>query len=117
MGEAFKPLGVYINFFQPRLAPSSTRTFKVMLVNDEYKPVAGKVVLSLETEKGQVVAQAEHDFDIKALGDQTVEISLAVPDVTGKHILKAKAQPAGNGASTLSRRWVKVERVGQQASN
>src|SRR5512147_2914951 len=34
LAEAFKPLGVYLNFFQPTLAPGTSRTFKVMLVND-----------------------------------------------------------------------------------
>jgi hypothetical protein len=32
MGEAFKPLGVYVNFFQPTLHAGASRTFTVMLV-------------------------------------------------------------------------------------
>ena len=35
MGEAMKPLGVYLNFFQPTLAAGKARRFQVMMVNDE----------------------------------------------------------------------------------
>src|ERR1017187_251013 len=36
MSQAFAPLGVYLSFFQPEVAPGK-RTFRVMLVNDEYQ--------------------------------------------------------------------------------
>ncbi|HWH68649.1 MAG TPA: hypothetical protein VNT26_04655, partial [Candidatus Sulfotelmatobacter sp.] len=108
MGEAFKPLGVYINFFHPTLQACSSRTFPVMLINDEAKPVSGKLLLTLENEKGKAVARAEQPFAMTALGDQTLQLPLTIPDTPGKYTLKATAQPAKGGA-TLSRRWVKVE--------
>ena len=44
--------------------------FKVMLVNDYAHPVQGKLLLTLENEKGQSVARAEAEFAMPALGDQ-----------------------------------------------
>ena len=111
LGEAFKPLGVYLNFFQPTLAAGTQRTFKIMLVNDDARPVSGKLQLTLETSQGKVLARAAQDFAMKELGDQTLEIPLTIPNVPGKCILKATAKPAAKSPAqpTLSRRWVTVE--------
>jgi beta-galactosidase/beta-glucuronidase len=108
VGEAFKPLGVYLNFFQPTLAPGTSRTFKVMLVNDQAQPISGKLLLTLESEKGKVVARAERDFAMKEFGDQSLEIPLAIPAGSGKHTLRATAKPA-KSESTVSRRWVTLK--------
>src|SRR5690242_20057788 len=59
MGEAFKPLGAYINFFQPTLPAKSKRNFKVMLVNDYNRPLSGKVLLALQDQQGRDMAKAE----------------------------------------------------------
>jgi hypothetical protein len=107
MGEAFKPLGVYVNFFQPSLAAGTNRTFKVMMVNDEDTPASGTLALTLETPRGRVVARTEMPFEIAGLGDRSLEIPLNVPDVAGAHILKAAAR-VGNGDPTLSRRHVTI---------
>ena len=54
MSEAFKPLGVYVNFWQPQLAAGSTRSYRVMLVNDTYEPAKGKLTLAWEAgERGR----------------------------------------------------------------
>jgi hypothetical protein len=112
MGEAFKPLGVYINFFHPTLPAESERRFKVMLVNDYDRAVSGKLILVLQDVKGRVVAQVEHPFSIAALGDQSLEILLTIPKVSGKCVLKATAEPAGGGQPTVSRRWLTVQAGG-----
>jgi hypothetical protein len=109
MGEAFKPLGVYLNFFQPTLAAQTTRTFKVMLVNDYDRHVSGKLVLTLQDQKGRVAAQAERDFSLAALGDQTLEVPLSIPRLSGKYVLKATARQSRTGERTASRRWVTCE--------
>jgi hypothetical protein len=106
MGEAFKPLGVYLNFFQPTLAPRSQRTFKVMLVNDQSRPVSGRLALALLDAKGRTVAHADQPFAMESLGDQSLEIALAIPAGTGRHTLRATATPAGQRETTTSRRWV-----------
>ncbi len=111
MGEAFKPLGVYINFFQPTLKAGTTREFTMMLVNDEDRRLPVRLALSLETPKGKIVARTGQEFSLPALSNGTVNLRLAIPNVTGKHTLKASAQSLGQGRvpATLSRRWVTVE--------
>ncbi len=106
MGEAFKPLGVYINFFQPTLVPGP-HTFTVMLVNDHEKPVDGDLVLTLEDQKGKVLARAQQPFSLRDQGDQALEMQLDVPMAAGKVTLKATAKGKGL-APTVSRRWVKM---------
>jgi hypothetical protein len=110
MGEAFKPLGVYVNFFQPTLQAGSNRSFKVMLVNDHDVPQKGRVVLTLEQANGKQVAFCEQAFDLKALGDGSLEMSLLIPSYcTGKCILKATAGSDGSKETTVSRRWVQIQ--------
>jgi beta-galactosidase len=110
LGEAFKPLGVYLNFFQPMLHSGTNRTFTVLLVNDYDQPVTGRVCLTLDSERGKAVARAESRFDMRALGDARLELNLAIPPASGKCVLKATAIPdreAGIGV-TVSRRWVTI---------
>ena len=84
------------------------RTFTVMLVNDYDHPVAGRLRLTLENEKGNTVAETETTFSIGALGDQTLQVPLAIPSGHGRHTLKATALPTGKGGPTCSRRWVEL---------
>lgn len=111
MGEAFKPLGVYVNFFQPKLAAGTERAFPIRLVNDADAPVNGKLTLTLETANGKRLARAERKFELEPLGNVSFDVSLAIPRTAGKCLLKAEAKPAGRGADgpTLCRRWVRVE--------
>jgi beta-galactosidase len=110
LGEAFKPLGLYINFFQPTIKAGTTREFTVMLVNDEAKPPSGQLTLTLETRSGKVLARTQQAFALAALGDQSYSISLAVPKTTGDCVLKAVARAEGKSAKEASvcRRWVSV---------
>ncbi len=107
MGEAMKPLGVYLNFFQPTLAAGKARSFRVMMVNDGYDAGKGELHLTLETESGREVARATRPFDIAPLGTLTHDLDLAVPRETGRYLLKATAVTA-TGARTVSRRKVTI---------
>jgi hypothetical protein len=111
MGEAFKPLGVYLNFFQPTLAAGSRRTFKVMLVNDRYEPARGTLALTLQSLTGETLAQSERLFELPGLGDASYELALEIPQTPGKCLLQAAATPVGEGQATptRSRRWVVVD--------
>jgi hypothetical protein len=108
LGEAFKPLGVYINFFQPTLKASVTREFAVMLVNDESRPSRGQLRLLLESKSGKVLARAQQPFALAALGAATHRLSLTIPSATGDCVLRAVARPddAKRGEATTSRREV-----------
>lgn len=101
--ESFKPLGVYINFWQPTLKPGTKRTYAVMLVNDLPKPAQGK--LRLEFVNG---ASNELDFDLPAHGAHTWQVPLEAPSQPGAHLLKATATTNGS-EPTMSRRKVKIE--------
>ncbi len=111
VSEAFKPLGVYINFFQPKLKADTTRTFKIMMVNDHSQAVRGSLVLSLENESGDTLARTGQRFELPVGGDASYETTLSVPAVAGECILKATATPEGESQpdATICRRWVTVE--------
>ncbi|MHB8862023.1 MAG: glycoside hydrolase family 2 TIM barrel-domain containing protein [Pirellulaceae bacterium] len=111
VAEAFKPLGVYINFFQPALVAGQERVFQVMMVNDDLQAVAGNLVLSLEDAAGTSLVSAQQRFELAAAGNATLELSLTVPAAAGKCTLKAVADPDGAQKinPTVSRRWVSVE--------
>src|SRR5581483_3747250 len=102
VGEAFKPLGVYLNFWQPTLKGGEEREFIVMMVNDESRPASGPLALALERENGECVARVERPFTIAAIGQETYRLRLRVPDSAGKYILKA------TGGGTVSRRRVEI---------
>ena len=110
MGEAFKPLGVYINFFQTNLAAGATRPFKVMLVNDLYCRADGTLRLVLEDTQGKVLAKAERPFALDPLGNAACEVPLEIPNLPGRCTLKATAKAGDQafGKPTVSRRWVTV---------
>jgi hypothetical protein len=106
MSQAFAPLGVYLSFWQAKLA-AGKHTFQVMLVNDEYDPAAGNVTVSLQSASGGEVARAQAPFEVGALGQTTLYIDLEVPNTPGDFLLEAKAD-AGKGQPTLSRRRVAI---------
>ncbi|HTQ55578.1 MAG TPA: glycoside hydrolase family 2 TIM barrel-domain containing protein [Bryobacteraceae bacterium] len=107
--EAFKPLGVYLNFWQPTLKAGADRRIAVMMVNDAYQAAAGKLVVTLERPEGEQLARRELAFAVPALGQQTYPVELPVPQTSGPCILKAAALAEGQTEPTVSRRKVSVE--------
>jgi len=93
-GEAFKPLGVYINFFQPTLQAGAPHEFLIKMINDYDRPMTGELTLTLETKEGKILAKAERPFDLAALGAGDLAMTLPVPDKPQDDlILKATAAP------------------------
>jgi hypothetical protein len=109
MREAMKPLGVYLNFFQPSLEAGRSRSFRVMMVNDLYEPAKGELRLTLEGEDGQEVAHAASPFEVAPLGTLTRDLDLVAPSAPGRYRLKATAETV-DGSRTLSRRKVTIEK-------
>jgi len=107
MGEAMKPLGVYVNFFEPTLAPGKPRSFHVMMVNDRDRAQKGELRLVLEREGGAEVARAVRPFEIGPLGTLGHDLELAAPGEPGRYLLKATAT-SDDGARTVSRRKVTI---------
>jgi hypothetical protein len=110
MGEAFKPLGVYLNFWQPTLEAGSKQRFFAMMINDEYTEAKGILTLSLQGEEGKELLQRALPFAIPALGQQTYKFDVVVADSPGKCLLQAAAYLTGkeHQGPTLSRRKVSI---------
>jgi hypothetical protein len=107
--EAFKPLGACLNFFQPTLAAGAPRPFTVKLVNDRRHAISGRVLLTDETDAGEVLARAETDFALAPFGDGMVELTCAMPQHSGHVWLLAAARADGAAeAPTVSRRRVEL---------
>jgi beta-galactosidase len=106
VGEAFKPLGVYINFWHRRLRCGDERDFTVMMINDGPAVSRGKLALLLEDGSGEVVSQADVPYAVAPNGQQTYYVRLALTGRAGDYWLKATAGPAGAdpGEATTSRR-------------
>jgi beta-galactosidase len=119
MSEASKPLGVYLNFWQPTQPAGSEQTFKVLVINDERDPVNGSLALVLETAAREAVARSEAPLYLPPNGQQTFLMSLRFPGTTGSYVLKAVAQAEGNGHSqpTISRRRVSVVSTAEAAES
>jgi hypothetical protein len=113
MREAFKPLGVYLDFWQPTLPAGAKRAYRITLVNDTHEPARGKVTLAwLRESGGAAVAQAEQPFEVAPVGRTSCEIELAAPAREGRYVLTAKASGLGKSSSpTLSRRQVTVTKT------
>jgi beta-galactosidase len=110
MGNAFKPLGVYVNFWHDQLPAKSHQVFQVMLANDMYETESGDLDLVLENDKGTVIAHKTSPFSVAPLGQETQYIDFNIPDATGKCMLKAIAKPSHGPQkeSTVSRRRVEL---------
>jgi hypothetical protein len=115
MGEAMKPLGVYVNFFQPTLAPGQERSYRVMMVNDSFDGEEGELALTLEAEGGLEVARATVPFSVAPLGALSRDLELEAPEVVGAYLLKATATTSTG--STVSRRKLTVAAAPEEAAS
>ena len=114
MGEAFKPLGVYVNFWQPTLPAGGERSYRVTIINDTYEPARGRLELGWQSLKRRSCGAGDQrprdiEFAIPALGKMIVNPTLATPAAPGQYVLTAKASCEGKPWSpTVSRRHVTV---------
>jgi hypothetical protein len=110
VSEAFKPIGVYVNFFEPTLQTGSKHRLVVMMINDEYRKANGNLRLSLEREDGAEILRRDSTFAIPELGQQTYKFDVVIPDAPGKCLLRAAAYRNGEEEQgpTLSRRKVSI---------
>lgn len=100
--ESFRPLGVYINFWQPTLKAGESRNYAVMLLNDEGLPVKGQLRLEFVDGPSKELA-----FELPAYGAHTWQLPLVSPTAAGHTMLRATARVEGREA-TISRRKVQV---------
>jgi len=91
--EAFKPLGVYLHFWIAEIKSNSDTPgrFPVVLINDEYRKLAGKLEIRIEDLAGNLVKQAEKPFEISELIADTYLIECEYPAEPGEYLVKAIA--------------------------
>jgi beta-galactosidase len=110
VADAFKPVGVYINFWHPTLVAGASRQFPVVVINDQSDPAKGRLALSLESLDGQEVGRADQVFTLEGGGREIYLLTLQLPNAAGKYLLRASARPEGSGSqnATVSRRRVEL---------
>jgi hypothetical protein len=109
MGQASKPLGVNLDFWQPKLQAGSKRSFKVVLTNDTDEVLSGKLVLALTPRvAGAKPVQTVTGFEVPALGQAKYDLEMAVPAEEGQFELKASANCGKSWCPTVSRRRVEI---------
>ncbi|MDD4871003.1 MAG: glycoside hydrolase family 2 TIM barrel-domain containing protein [Kiritimatiellae bacterium] len=90
--EAFKPLGVYINFWQPQLRLGEERSFHVMMINDVNKTAKGRLLVYWEnTKDNSIINQQEIDYEIPGLGQMSYQVKILSPKESGNYLLNAMA--------------------------
>jgi hypothetical protein len=115
MEQAFNPLGVYLNFWQPSLGAATERGYTIAMVNDEYRPRTGKLRLVFIDAAGNEAAAEEQAFSLAPLGAQSYTVALKAPIAPGNYSLQAIAVPEEDSAHpTISRRNVSVQPVAAQ---
>jgi beta-galactosidase len=107
VGEAFKPLGVYLNFWRRELKSGTEQELFVMMCNDEAEVRSGELIITLEAGE-KVVELGRKPFSLGRLGQQTLRFHVQLPEQTGAFTLRATAKRA-DGGETVSRRWVTLQ--------
>ena len=112
MANAFRPIGVYINFWHPAVQAGTVRELEVMMINDYADAASGAISIVLEDGDGRQLTKMETPFDLSGLGQQTYCFDFRFPQSVGKCWLKAIAIPlAGREKrTTVSRRRVELTR-------
>ncbi len=110
MEQAFKPLGVYLNFWQSTLKSRQSYHYGISMVNDEDHATTGRLRLVFTDLAGREVSVATSSFSLAALGAQTYFLDLEAPAVAGLYELHAIADPDGTAHNpTVSSRNVAVK--------
>lgn len=108
--EAFKPLGVYVDFWKTEVQAGSKHRIFVLMINDEYDETDGMLSLSIHEESGPEVMHHELPFRVPALGQQTLKFEVEMPRIPARYTLRAAGYPVskGHGEPTVSRRIFSV---------
>ncbi len=96
LAQAFKPLGVYLNFWQPEVEAGATRPFAVHMVNDRDVAATGTLQIAFVDASGRQVTQARRRFTLPPLGAQSYTMMLAAPTAQGRYTVQATANAEGS---------------------
>jgi len=110
MEQAFNPLGVYLNFWQPTVKPGEQRDFTIAMVNDNDHTRSGTLQLAFLDADGRQATAESLPFALASLGAMSYTVTLSAPDTPGAYSLQAIASPSDDaGHSTISKRNVIVQ--------
>jgi beta-galactosidase len=110
MEQAFRPLGVYLDFWHTTLTTGQLHRFNIAIVNDEDRARAGKIRLSFVGALEKEFAGDEVPFSIGPLGAETYYFEMKVPEAPGLYALQAVATPNDDiDNPTISHRNVVLE--------
>ena len=121
MGNASKPLGVNLKFWEPNLHAGAKQSFTVVLTNDTDQQLTGNLHLTfapVAASAKEMEPQPESSamnpagtdtaVDVPALGQSTYDLQLSVPQAPGEYELSATAKCGESWCPVLSRRRVTV---------
>ena len=108
--EAFKPLGIYVNYFPGATKSGSDAIIPVMIVNDEYRNISGNIRMVLLDDQNREVARSDALFTVTDLSEKTYNLVLKLPQATGSYWLFTYAEMP-DGSKTLCRRKIKVDKL------
>ena len=112
MRQAFNPLGVYLNFWQPSLVAGSTRDYTVAMVNDEDRTREGTLRLVFKDASGHEAAAQEHAFTLAPTGAESYTFTMQAPRAAGSYSVEAIATSKEAASDpTISHRDVEITTV------
>lgn len=110
MRQAFKPLGVYLNFWHSSLGLGESRAYEIYMVNDEERARTGRLRLGFFDAGGRQVGEQDMRFSLGPWGAQSYAAELKAPMATGHYTVQAIAEPDDNvGDPTISIRDVTLQ--------
>lgn len=107
VGNAFKPLGVNIDFWQRHLELGTRRSFNVMVLNDSNLRVDGTLRLAVAGESGTTMTEETRSYELEPFGQMTYVMDIELPAIEGNVTLRAVAECSGAPSDvTISRRLI-----------
>ncbi len=106
--EAFKSLGVYLEFWKREVKAGENRVFYVMMINDYHEAKEGELNLYMKYEDGSIIELGRRPFFMGKNGSATVKYDISMPEKIGKTEMIAQAVTK-DGLMTKSYRWVEVK--------
>lgn len=89
--QAFKPLGVYLNFWHPSVEAGESNYYLIYMVNDEDRTRRGTLRLQFAAVDGKAGTVQEVKFSVPPFGAQQYTVQLRAPSVAGGYELQAIA--------------------------
>ena len=111
MTQAFKPLGVYLNFWHSAMRVNQSRPYEIFMVNDDQRQRVGDLTLMYANSAGQESVVKRIRFSLAPMGAQSYIVELNSPPSVGTYTLQAIATPDDEADNpTISVRDVAVQK-------